>query len=161
MTFKAILVALGLMPVWKEDRPVTPEKERQLSATSAAIHAAAKTPDEAAFLIAWGDAETHYSLRVHAGRCHRWECDRGRARGPWQVHRNAAMSPEQWDKMHGVENIEEQAKVAAARARWAMRQCKGDPIRGGFRVLGGLGCQVELKGEGERMAAFKRARAKL
>ncbi len=161
MTYAFILAALLSLPTAKEDRPVTPEKTLQLEAVAAAVHRATKTPDEAAFVLAWGSAETHYSLRIAEGRCLIWECDRGKARGPWQIHRNAAMSAEQWDRMHGVEHIDEQARVAAARARWALRQCKVDRIRGAFRVLGGLGCKRQLKGENERVKAFERMRRRL
>ncbi len=161
MMLKAIILALAVLPVAGEDKPVTPEKTAQLNAIAAAVHRHAKTPDEAAFVLAWGDAETHYSLRIAEGRCLIWECDRGKARGPWQVHRNAAMSAEQWDKMHGVEHIDEQARVAAARARWALRQCKVDRIRGAFRVLGGVGCTRPIKGEGERVKAFEAMRRRL
>lgn len=161
MILRSIVLAILALPLYKEDRPVTLEKVSQLEAVSFAIHAAAKTPDEAAFLIAWGEAESKFSLRVAAGRCKPTECDKGRARGPWQIHRFASMSPEQWDRMHGVENIDEQAVEAARKARWALRQCPADRIRGAFRVLGGLGCSRPLKGEAERVATFNRVRAKL
>jgi hypothetical protein len=160
MTLKSLLVALSLLPTYREDT-AAPEKSAQLAAMSTAIHAAAKTPDEAAFLIACGRYETAFSLRIHAGQCRPLECDRGRARGPWQVHRNSAMSDAQWDRMHGVENIDEQALVAASRARWALRQCPADRVRGAFRVLGGLGCSRALRGEEQRVAAFRAARARL
>ncbi len=160
MTFAFILAAVLALPTYKEDRPVTLEKTQQLNAISAAVLRHAKTADEAAFLLALGDAESKFSLRIHAGNCKPTECDRGRARGPWQLHRNG-MPDEQWDKMHGVENIDEQARVAAARARWALRQCRVDRIRGAFRVLGGVGCTRPIKGEDERVKAFEAMRRRL
>jgi hypothetical protein len=158
VTLKTLLVALGLLPTFHEDKPVTPEKTRQLESIAVAIRAAAKTPDEAAFLFAWGDAESKFSLRIHAGRCKKHECDRGRARGPWQVHRVASHTAEQWDRMHGVEHVREQTRYAAGMVRWALRQCPQDPIRGAFRVLGGNGCQKALKGEAARVKSYHAVR---
>jgi len=105
-----------------------------------AIAKYARTPSEAAF---------HH--------CHRWECDHGLAIGAWQLHRGAA-GPD-WARLPG--DLELQAKHAAGLARWAMRACPKDPVRGGFRVLGGLGCDRTLKGEEKRIAAFNKARAAL
>ncbi len=163
MTYAFILAALLALPIAREDKPVTPEKTMQLQAVAAAVSRHARTPDEAAFVLSWGSAETHYSLRIAEGRCMIaiGECDRGKARGPWQVHRVAAMSAEQWDRMHGVENIDEQARVAASRARWALRQCPVDRIRGAFRVLGGVGCSRPIKGEDDRVKAFEAMRRRL
>ena len=88
MMLRSILVAVGMLPVFHEDKPVTAEKNAQLAALGAAVHAAARTPDEAAFLLAWSDAETKNSLRIARGHCYELigECDRGRARGPGTVH---------------------------------------------------------------------------
>lgn len=161
MTLKLLLAALLALPHYREDTPGTPEKLAQHSALSAAIRAEARTADEAAFLLAWGDAETHYSLRVHSGRCKPHECDRGRARGPWQLHRDASMSADTWARMHGVENTPLQAREAAKKVRWALRQCPANRIVGAFRVLGGRGCQYELPGENERVAMFERVRRRM
>jgi hypothetical protein len=160
MMLKGILaVALSLV-VFHEDREASAEKTAQLNAIAAAVAEFTKTPDEAAFLLAWGQAETNYSLRIQRGQCRRWECDRGRARGPWQAHRNG-MPLERWERMVGVENTRVQAEQAARHARWALRQCKDDPIRGAFRVLGGNACWKPLKGEEYRVAAFTLARRRL
>jgi hypothetical protein len=162
MMLKAVLVALALLPRFHEDREAV-GKVVQENAIAAAIAKVTSNPDEAAFLLAWGDAETHYSLRIHEGRCFRWECDRGRARGPWQLHRNGR-SLELWDRMHGVDNVDVQAREALKMARWAMNECrmKGDErILSGFRMLGAKGCHGVLPGERDRLAAFKRVRASL
>lgn len=160
MTLKPILLAVMALATFREDPPDSLEKRAQIAAVGSAVAEFAKTPNEAAFLIAWAQAETNLSLRIHVGQCKPWECDRGRARGPWQTHRNG-MPEERWARMVGVENTRAQAEQAAGHARWAMRQCPGDPIRGAFRRLGGLGCQQSLRGEERRMAAFRRVRARL
>ncbi|HEY3499514.1 MAG TPA: hypothetical protein VGK73_32715 [Polyangiaceae bacterium] len=159
MTLKPILSAVLALVVCREDPPGSPEKRAQLVAVGSAVAEFAKTPDEAAFLIAWAQAESHLSLRIHIGNCKPWECDRGRARGPWQTHRNG-MPEERWARMIGVENTRAQAEQAARHARWAMRQCP-DRVLGAFRVLGGNGCDRPIKGERDRVAAFQRVRAKL
>ena len=160
MMLRTILAALALLPIFGEDRPVTPEKQRQLDAISQAVRAAAKTPDEAAFLLAFGWHESNFSLRIAQGRCKPHECDRGKARSPWQLHR-VGMTEERWAQMQGVEHVNEQAAEAMNRARWALRQCSTDRIRGAFRVLSGRGCQYPLKGEAERVATFERVRRRL
>lgn len=77
MTPGAVLVALGLLPMFREDAP-GPEKAAQLSGIAHAVARRARDADEVAFVLAWGDAETHFSLRVHAGDCR-----------PWQPHQNS------------------------------------------------------------------------
>jgi hypothetical protein len=163
MTFKAILVALALLPRFHEDREAVGKVAQEQAIATAVQKAAKGDADVAAFLLAWGDAETHFSLRIHRGQCFKWECDRGRARGPWQLHRNG-MAPELWDKMHGVEHVELQAIEAAKRARWAMRECRVQGLArifAGFRMLGAKGCDRSLPGEQDRVDAFKRVRARL
>jgi hypothetical protein len=162
MTLKAILLALALLPRFAEDREAV-GKLVQEEHIARAIHKVSRDGDEAAFLLAWGDAETHYSLRIARGECFKWECDHGLARGPWQAHRNG-MPLATWDKMQGLENVDVQAAHAAKMARWALFEChaQGDAkILGAFRLLGGKGCNGYLPGEGDRLAAYKRVRARL
>ncbi len=158
---KIVIAAAMLLTVFHEDAKGSPEKIAQLNAIGAAVAEFGKTADERAFLLAWAENETHLSLRVHAGRCRASECDRGRARGPWQVHRLASMPLDVWDRMHGIENTRAQTEHAARMVRWALRQCPDDRVRGAFRRLGGLGCEQQLKGEDERMDDFQRLRGKL
>jgi hypothetical protein len=120
--------------------------------TADAIAHNARTPVEAAFLIAWGRAESLFSERIIANDCRRWECDHGRARGAWQLHAGAV--GKDWAFLPG--NVELQARYAGRMTRWALRQCPADPVRGGFRVLGGLGCDRELKGEQSRVETFRK-----
>jgi len=171
MTLQAILTALGLLAIFHEDVR-GPEKEAQLNAIAAAVAKVSQTQDEAAFLIAWSNAETHFSLRIAQGDCRRWECDpvrhadgsmTFRARGPWQAHRNG-MSDDSWARMTGIENVEHQAEVAARHARWALSACHetGDArILGAFRLLGAKHCDQAMKGERERLATYRKVRGLL
>ena len=123
---------------------------------AASVAQYAKTPTEVAFMLAWGRHESGFLARIIANDCKRWECDRGRARGAWQLHERAAGSD--WAALPG--NIDAQARSAARMTRWALGRCKGD-ARCAFRVLGGLQHDAKLKGEDERVASFNAARAKL
>jgi hypothetical protein len=163
VTLKTILVALALLPRFAEDREAVGKLVQEEAIGRAVAKASGGDQDLAAFLLAWGDAETHFSLRIQRGDCYRWECDKGLARGPWQAHRNA-MSASRWALMIGVENVQAQADQAASMARWALRDCHatGDMrIVTAFRRLGARGCDEQLPGEQDRLAAFKRVRAKL
>lgn len=159
MMLKAVLAALALVVTPPADRG-TPEQAAQQHVLAASLTAQKLTPDELAFVLAWGQHETHFAVRIHSGNCKRWECDRGRARGPWQLHQNG-MRAEDWNRMHGVENTPMQVARAVRQARWALRQCPDDRIRGAFRVLGARGCGLPLKGEAERVATFGRIRSRL
>lgn len=156
---RAILLAIIAFPVFHEDTQ-SAEKRAQLEAIANAVAAVAQTPDEAAFLLAWGNAETNFSLRIHRGECNRWECDGGRARGPWQAHKNG-MPDERWEKMVGIENIDVQVQQALRHARWALHACPRDRLRGAFRVLAGRACTSPIKGEEQRVSTFRWARSLL
>jgi len=145
MTAQTILVAILALGAPKASAP----------AFADAIARHARTADEAAFLVAWAEHESHFQERIVRNDCKRYECDRGRARGAWQLHRGAA--GQDWDALPG--NLDAQARSAARMARWALRECKA-PL-GAFRRLGGLGCDRALKGEDARMASFKKARGML
>jgi hypothetical protein len=160
---KAILLALALLPSVPAERD-TPEKQAQQSAIASAVLREARGDNElAAFLLAWGSAESNFALRIQLGHCRPLECDRGRARGPWQAHRNG-MLEERWERMLGVENTAIQVEQAARHARWALHECKatGDErVLSAFRVLGGKRCSSPLPGEQDRLARFKKMRAAL
>lgn len=163
LTLKTLLVALALLPRFGEDREAVGKLVQEEAIGRAVLHASHGDPELASFLLAWEDAETHGSLRIHRGECYRWECDHGRARGPWQLHQNMMSAP-RWALMIGVENTEAQAEQAARMAQWALRDCHAqgdDRIVKAFRRLGARGCNEPLKGEQDRLAAFKLVRAKL
>jgi len=144
------------LPCFHEDRSpeLAPAKSAQLKAIAEAIERHARDRREAAFVTAWGWHETAYSLRIMAGRCKPIECDRGRARGSHQGHRNG-LSQADWDRMHGLENIDFQIAEATRRARSALAQCRGD-VRGAFAALSGRGCEAKLKDIDARVNTFGR-----
>lgn len=164
-----IHAAVLSLPVFFEDRApeLAAAKAEQLKAIADAVRRHARHRDGlldrklAAFVVAWGWHETTYSLRVGDGRCHKWECDRGRARGPWQVHR-LTLPADVWDRMHGLAHLDMQAAEATRRARGALGQCGGD-VEGAFRALSGRGCTASLKlgDEQKRVETYRRVRARL
>jgi hypothetical protein len=155
----AILSIILALPLFHEDAESQGKRE-QLEAVARAVASTAQTRDEAAFLLAWAKAETQFSLRIHRGQCRQWECDRGKARGPWQAHRNG-MPEGRWSLMVGVENTQVQAEQAIQDTRWALLACPRDRIRGAFRVLAGRSCSSPIKGEDKRVADFKWIRRRL
>lgn len=146
MTLASVLAALLALGAPAETSP----------AVAAAVTQYARTPVEAAFLLAWGKHESEFRDRIIQNDCRRWECDHGTARGAWQLHRGAAGVD--WAALPG--NVDAQARAAARMARWSLHTCNGD-ARCAFRVLGGLRVDVPLKGEASRVAAFEQARGML
>ena len=141
LTFEQrVRAALAKQPVYKEDK--SPEfaeaKAAQLDALAHAIAEASRKPlvpvsqrDWAAMLITIARSETNFSLRIHRGECKKWECDRGRARGPWQNQRNQHTAPS-WDELHGIEHSVVQARVASDMLRRTYWTC--DPKRTGLNI---------------------------
>ena len=117
------------------------------------IATSATTPKEAAFLVTWGRYESGFRERIMLNQCKAWECDRGRARGVWQLHQAAAGSA--WDALPGDPLV--QAHAAARMARFALKTCHGE-VRCAFRVLGGLPPSMRLPGEDYRVATYYRVR---
>jgi len=152
----SITSALLALPTFVEDRSpdLATAKSAQLKAIAEAIERHARDRREAAFVTAWGWHETAYSLRIGRGACRVYECDKGKARGPMQNHRNG-LSQADWDRMHGLENIDFQIAEATRRARSALAQCRGD-VRGAFAALSGRGCEAKLKDLDKRVETFGR-----
>ena len=170
MTIASLLVALSLLPTWKEDRPVTPEKERQLAEIAAAVHRAAKGDrDVAALTLSLGWHESAFSMRIGRSECHGRECDPRRlrdgtlyyrARGFWQLHQNG-MSNAAWAALLGPGSIDAQATEAVRRVRSAFATCRSSGPLGAVRAFAGNGCSSPLKGEGARLATFESIRRRL
>ena len=158
----AILAALLHGPVHHEDRGEGARalKLEQYDVIAAAISSAARTDVEAALLVAIGRHESRYSLRIHAGRCKPRECDRGRARGPWQTHR-LWLSPEAWARLLG--SSPESTRAAADHASDVVRRmwnaCRGarNRYRATLTAYLGRGCRDDFGPAEERLASFHSA----
>ncbi len=163
------LRAASSLPVYYEDNPPggvagkTLEKEAQIAALAKAVAAVSrKAPlpprQWAAVLLTTGFHESTFSLRIARGSCRKHECDGGRARGVFQERRLAAMTPETWARMVGVDNIETQVAEADYLLRRHLHTCAGDPVASVFTGYTGRRCGSEWKGLSERMATFRRLR---
>ena len=151
--------AVESLPVFHEDRGA-PGKAEQLRAIGDAVARHSSDRRVQAFVIAWGWHETAFSMRIVAGQCKPFECDGGLARGFVQEHQNGRPQKE-WDRLHGLENIDFQAASAVRRARGMLRMCSD--VEGAFRAMGGAGCsgKLRLKDAKARVATFERVRARL
>lgn len=159
-----ILSALLSLAPYKED--IGPEfaeaKRAQLTAVAQAVASASEQgitsrTEWAALVVAVGYEESSFSLRIMDCRCKPLECDRGRARGGWQVHRYAEAIP-LWDQMHGLANIDAQARVASARLRRGFYTCKGrgDWVSATLDGFAGARCGSSWQGKERRLATFRR-----
>lgn len=166
MLFKSIVAAMfAVFSVAQEDRaPELAERKaaQQGEFVAAISRAAADAPRQprewAALMLAVLEAETHGSLRIHEGRCKPLECDRGRARGPWQPHRNAH-NRDVWDQLIGVENTTVQARVASdmlKRAYWRCAKSGVDWVTGTLNAYKGVACDSSWRGLSERREAYHR-----
>lgn len=163
----AVLAALLTLPTYAEDTgpELAGAKLAQLTAVADAVAEAsaaqriATSRDWAALVVAIGFHESGFSLRIHDGHCRPLECDRGRARGPWQLHRYAE-AVTWWDQMQGVDNVELQAKVVSARMRRGYYTCRGatDWVSATLSGYAGRRCGSVWPGLEQRFATWRRVR---
>lgn len=168
------LSALASLPVFHEDRQADGKVE-QLGAVAEAVAAASygrpRSPREwSALLLTIGYHESTFSLRIHRGECNlqKRECDAAkvkgqglvaRARSSWQLHSNGFTAPF-WDKLHGVENTEVQARVAAdalERGYWTCAKSGVPWLQATINGYAGRRCSdSSWPGLQQRIATFNR-----
>jgi hypothetical protein len=157
-----VRAAVESLPCFVEDRG-DPEKSAQLDQIAAAIaevsRDAPRAPREwAALLLTIGYHESTFSLRIHRGQCKPHECDRGRARSAWQLHRNTFTAPV-WDQLHGIENTRVQVQAASDALKRAYFTCNrsGVPwLQATLNGYAGRRCSAEWPGLDQRVATFNR-----
>lgn len=155
-----VRAAMDALPCYVEDRQ-DPDKSAQLEAIAAAVAEVSKdaprAPREwAALLLTIGYHESTFSLRIQRGQCKPYECDRGRARSAWQLHKNLFTAPI-WDQLHGVENTKVQVRAASDALRRAYFTCSrsGVPwLQATLNAYAGRRCSGEWPGLGQRVATF-------
>lgn len=148
------LAFLLYLPVCAEDYD-DPRKDAQLaSIASAAEHAADGNRRMLALLLSTGFVETKYSLRIHDGHCATWECDHGRARGPWQTWRNG-MTRKEWTLMRGLGHTEEQALAARNVLARGLKMC--GTVQGAIARYVGLPCDARGPSLMKRFEWYQRA----
>lgn len=167
MTLKLMLAAILSLPTFREDID-SPAKPAQLEVLAAGIAQASvgrpkPARDWAALVAAIAWHESGFSLRIHDGHCKPHECDRGRARGLWQNHKNLYTAPH-WDKLIGTEHSALQAKIAAdmlERSYWYCARSGAPWLVGTINAYAGRACAAQWPGLQQRLATFARVRARL
>ncbi len=158
----AMILSLGIA---QEDRApeLADRKREQLETVADSIAAVANTPELAAMLVTLGWYESKFATRIAEGRCKPFECDRGRARGVFQIHRRAGMTDAEWDGLLGTGEEptlaaarEAARRVNAARARCRSLESSQDWAAGVFSSLAGRGCVGNFKTRAQRVATFRR-----
>ena len=157
-----VRAAMESLPCFIEDRG-DPEKDAQLDAIAAAIAEVSKdaprAPREwAALLLTIGYHESTFSLRIQRGQCKPHECDHGRARSAWQLHKNLFTAPV-WDQLHGIENTAVQVRAASDALRRAYFTCSrsGVPwLQATLNGYAGRRCSAEWPGLDQRVSTFNR-----
>lgn len=147
MTLRLLLAALGLL-ARDAHEPADVRAARLERADRAALSAAGANRELYRALIVLGGLETGFAERFARDACRPNECDRGRAKHYWQLHR--ACCPPLWDEPTDVRIA---ATCAANMLRFGRREC-GD-WAGAFCVYAGLGCGCKLGRE--RAAVLARA----
>ena len=157
-----VRAAMESLPCFVEDRG-DPDKSAQLDAIAAAIadvsRDAPRSPREwAALLLTIGYHESTFSLRIQRGQCKPHECDNGRARSAWQLHKNLFTAPV-WDQLHGVENTTIQVRAASDALKRAYFTCSrsGVPwLQATLNGYAGRRCSAEWPGLDQRVSTFGR-----
>jgi hypothetical protein len=157
-----VRAAMESLPCFVEDRG-DPEKSAQLDAIAAAVaevsRDAPRAPREwAALLLTIGYHESTFSLRIQRGECKPHECDHGRARSAWQLHKNLFTAPV-WDQLHGVENTVVQVQAASDALKRAYFTCSrsGVPwLQATLNGYAGRRCGAEWPGLDQRVSTFNR-----
>lgn len=157
-----VRAAMDSLPCFVEDRG-NPDKSAQLDAIAAAIaevsHDAPRPPREwAALLLTIGYHESNFSLRIQRGECKPHECDHGRARSAWQLHKNL-FNAAVWEQLHGVENTSIQVQAASDALKRAYFTCSrsGVPwLQATLNGYAGRRCSAEWPGLDQRVATYTR-----
>ncbi len=167
-----LLGAVLALPIFKGDREA-PNKPQQLDTVAHAIAVAAReetrwpgtTEELKALMLAVAWHESNLSLQLHAGKCPPDKCDRGRARGLWQMHACAASSVAAWALIGGVdlESTLHAAREAAHALTRSRRFCAAHERRGApwlemtLSAYGtGKGCFADYPGRADRAAMVRR-----
>lgn len=157
-----VRAAMDALPCFHEDRG-SPDKAAQLDAIAAAVaevsRDAPRPPREwAALLLTIGHHESTFSLRIHRGQCKPYECDQGRARSAWQLHKNLHTAPI-WDQLQGIEHTAIQVRAASDALKRAYFTCSrsGVPwLQATLNGYAGRRCSAEWPGLDSRVSTFNR-----
>lgn len=152
---KALIASLLLL---LGPRTETVPPARIAAAVWAESQNAPRSPHEwSRLMLAIAENESRLSQRIADGKCKPYECDRGRAKGMWQLHRNT-LNRDSWAKQDG--DIELQAKLASEQLKRAYWTCarSGQPwLVGTINAYAGRRCSdTSWPGLQARIATYGR-----
>lgn len=138
-----VLAAMLSLAPYTADRAATAdEREALLQPLAYEISMVSRTPSEGALLVAVAFHESGFARYVLTGHCSEGppgqRCDGGKARGPWQLHRQAC--PAAWGP---TGDLRTEATCALALLRWGGQQCREHartPVLGAVGMFAGRGC---------------------
>lgn len=152
--------AVASLPIYHEDTDA-PGKADQLDAIADAVAreslTAPRPPREwAALVLTVARHESGLSSRIIADKCKPRECDRGRARGLGQVHKNS-LNAADWDAAPG--NIPVQVRLtsdALKRSYYLCSRSGADWRAATLSAYAGQRCSARWAGLETRLATFER-----
>lgn len=158
---EVLLRVLLQLPVFREDASDLERKRAQLALFASALSELPRPPDGISrrkwetLLIAKAEGETHFSIRIQEGRCLPFECDRGKARGPWQVHENDFTRAD-WDQMVGIENtaVETRAADRLLRASFYICRSNGDFPASTLSAFAGARCEGDYAKKAQELRRY-------
>jgi hypothetical protein len=154
--------ALSRLPLSKGDRePERAELHAKnldvFSQEIARVSARAPLPPQkwASLLGAIGGIESNFDTEIVAGRCPKWACDHGRAKGAFQ-NQNVGPVSDLWPVADNNPRV--QVAMADRMLRRTWKQCERfAPFPASvFRGYSGHGCHFPVHREAERVAAYQR-----
>ena len=159
---KIALLLLALLPVYSEDRSDESIAEHRAAVAAAVWENSQGKPlpprDWTRLMLTVGFHESGFSKRIIAGKCKKHECDRGRAKGAWQIHANT-LNRDKWRDQDG--DLPLQAKLASemlVRAYWTCARSGVEPVRGALNAFAGKRCGSDWPGLKARLATYGRLR---
>lgn len=147
----AVLSVMLAHPAYSDRQAPSEEREFALRPVAEAIASAARTSTEAAELLALGMHESHFALAVVRDGCRGMgdtACDSRKARGPWQLHREACRAAWAFDQ-GSVESTRVEARCAVALLRGYEAHCGS---LGGAYAMYGTGHSCSFRGSAARVA---------
>ena len=149
------LLAAILLMLGSREGTVPPDRFAEVVSAESA-HSPRSPHEWSRLMTAIAENESRLSQRIADGKCKPYECDRGRAKGLWQLHSNS-LNRELWAKQDG--DLELQAKLASEQLKRAYWTCarSGVPwLQGTINAYAGRRCSDQWPGLQARIATYNR-----
>ncbi len=167
-----ILAAIQVLPTFHEDVGEDHVAQKRVQAhliANAVAEVAGNargwpgSPRElAALMLTVAYHETGFSLRIHDGHCKPYECDKGRARGLWQLHAHRSLPRERWLTLAGLDDAatrlsaQEAAYALVRSRRVCLSKIQGsDWVTPTLAAYAGRGCGGRLPDSAARLRTYR------